>query len=242
MQNKTTILVGARGRLGKAIQIAGAEAGHSIFPVGRTSEAEVLQIIESQKKPFLVLDVSLPAGTQLWASSLACASLTARQLCHGLLVGSTGHSVAQLKTLEVCATHVPVCLVSNFSAGVLLFEQLLCAKTESGISVSQLAKKLGFDLAIWESHHVHKLDAPSGTAKTLAEKAGIAEQKISSTRVGKVVGEHSLLVAKEGEELRISHVAHTRELFANGAIQMAEKMLESRLATKGYSKEEIFLR
>lgn len=154
-------------------------------------------------------------------------------------MGTTGFDAEGLKALDTLDDCLPWCLVSNFSAGVHLFEELLGAKTRDGRSVADLARNLGFDLALWESHHTRKLDAPSGTAKTLALAGGIPEERISATRVGHVVGEHIVFASAEGEELRVQHIAHTRALFARGAVLMAERMSVAMLAPRRHSKAEI---
>jgi dihydrodipicolinate reductase len=68
---------------------------------------------------------------------------------------------------------------------------------------------------------------------------GIPEERISATRVGHVVGEHIVFASAEGEELRVQHIAHTRALFARGAVLMAERMSVAMLAPRRHSKAEI---
>jgi 4-hydroxy-tetrahydrodipicolinate reductase len=77
-----------------------------------------------------------------------------------------------------------------------------------------------------EIHHVHKLDAPSGTALALAEtvrEAGgdLPRERIQSVREGEVVGHHLLEFQGQGETIRLSHEAHDRALFARGALTLA---------------------
>jgi 4-hydroxy-tetrahydrodipicolinate reductase len=123
---------------------------------------------------------------------------------------------------------------------VFLLEEMLQARTSTGLSVAELARSLGFDLALWEAHHTRKLDAPSGTAKTLAEAAKIPENRISATRVGNVVGEHVVFLAAESEELRIQHLAHTRKLFALGACDMIERISHLTLSPGLYDRRAFF--
>ncbi|MEN9530485.1 MAG: hypothetical protein RI932_2358, partial [Pseudomonadota bacterium] len=99
-------------------------------------------------------------------------------------------------------------------------------------------RQLGFDLALWESHHTLKKDAPSGTAKTLAHAASVPHDRISSTRVGAVVGEHTLFLSQGAEELRISHMAHSRRLFADGAVDLCDRLFENSLDNKLYTMSQ----
>ena len=84
-----------------------------------------------------------------------------------------------------------------------------------------------FDLEIIETHHVKKKDAPSGTAKTLAEilkKVRKIDKEIptQSIREGDVVGEHTVIFAEPGERLELTHRAASREIFAKGALRAAQ--------------------
>ena len=136
-----------------------------------------------------------------------------------LVIGTTAHSPEQRKIIAATAQSVPVVFASNFSVGVnTLF--WLTRKT---------AEMLGadFDLAISETHHVKKKDAPSGTAKTLAEILKNArkidnEIPIQSVREGDVVGEHTVIFSEPGERLELTHRAASREIFAKGALRAAK--------------------
>jgi 4-hydroxy-tetrahydrodipicolinate reductase len=115
---------------------------------------------------------------------------------------------------------------------------MMQAKTTCGKTVADLARQLGFDLALWESHHTLKKDAPSGTAKTLAKAAGVPNDRIASTRVGAVVGEHTLFLSQGAEELRFSHTAHSRKLFADGAVNFCERLFKQSLSKRMYTMAE----
>jgi len=125
---------------------------------------------------------------------------------------------------------LPVVFASNFSVGV----NALFALTGKAVKI------LGdeFDLEIIETHHVMKKDAPSGTAKTLAEILKKARKSaprmnssggeidkeipIQSIREGEVVGEHTVIFDGAGERLELVHRARSRETFAKGALRAAE--------------------
>ena len=117
---------------------------------------------------------------------------------HGksLVIGTTGHSQQQRKTIEETAHSVPIVLASNFSVGVNVLFWL----------TQKAAELLGSDFnpEIVETHHKMKKDAPSGTAKTLAEilkAVRNSEIPIQSIREGDVVGEHTVIFSGPGESL-----------------------------------------
>ena len=90
--------------------------------------------------------------------------------------------------------------------------------------VERAARALpGWDCDIVESHHVHKKDAPSGTALTLGESAarGGAAARYASLRAGDIVGEHLVQFAGQGERIELVHRATSRDIFARGALQAA---------------------
>ena len=104
---------------------------------------------------------------------------------------------------------------ANFSLGVAVLSDL----------VERAARALpGWDLDIVESHHVHKKDAPSGTALALGASAtaGGAEPRYASIRAGDIVGEHWIVYGGLGERLEFIHRAHSRDNFAKGAVRAAK--------------------
>ena len=111
----------------------------------------------------------------------------------------------------------PMIYASNFSLGVnALFKAVEKA--------SALLKGAGYTPKITETHHVHKLDAPSGTAKSLAElveKGLDTRPEITSIREGEVPGIHTLTLTSEADELTFTHEAFSREGFAKGAVVAA---------------------
>ncbi len=215
---------GSTGRLGSEVAL---ELGRRQLP-WKALPGEQHPLPDAQGHE-VWLDVSLPHGTE----QLALHLLSAPQRPKALLVGTTGHRPECLCLLETLSQQVPLFLVSNFSAGVYLFTQLLQALTPAQHSVAELAQLLGFSSWLHESHHDLKKDAPSGTAKTLAEAARIPPEKISSARVGQVFGEHEILLSAPSETLRIRHEAQSRALFAKGAVDMAEALFHSQDLQKG---------
>jgi 4-hydroxy-tetrahydrodipicolinate reductase len=112
---------------------------------------------------------------------------------------------------------LPIVFASNFSVGVNVLFWL----------TRKAAELLGrdFNPEIIETHHKMKKDAPSGTAKTLAEVLKTVQKKdeipIQSIREGDVVGEHAVIFTGPGERLELTHRAASREIFARGALRAA---------------------
>jgi 4-hydroxy-tetrahydrodipicolinate reductase len=136
-----------------------------------------------------------------------------------LVIGTTGHSQQQRKTIEAAAQSIPIVFASNFSVGVNVLFWL----------TQKAAELLGsdFDAEIVETHHNMKKDAPSGTAKTLANilktaRKSESEIPIQSIREGEVVGEHSVIFKGPDERLDLTHRAASREIFARGALRAAK--------------------
>jgi 4-hydroxy-tetrahydrodipicolinate reductase len=234
------LLAGASGRLGREILTAGQNKNYAIHCVNRSELGELNTRIEkisaNPNEQIIIIDVTLPEGTETILKSLQCIHNTAQ--IKGMVIGSTGHSDQQLQKISEISKILPIILSTNFSRGVYLFEEILKAKTSSGVSVSSLARQLGFDLSLWESHHIKKKDAPSGTARTLATAASVDLDRVVSTRVGAIVGEHSLLMSQESEELRITHIAHSRRLFAEGALDLCERLFKQTLENKVYNMSD----
>ncbi|MCE7031314.1 4-hydroxy-tetrahydrodipicolinate reductase [Lysobacter sp. GX 14042] len=134
-----------------------------------------------------------------------------------LVTGTTGLSGAQHDALEAAAARIPVLAEANFSLGVAVLSEL----------VERAAAALpDWDCDIVEAHHVHKKDAPSGTALALGERAGEggARPRYASLRAGDIVGEHTVQFTGLGERLELVHRATDRDVFARGALQAAARL------------------
>ena len=141
----------------------------------------------------------------------------ARELKKPMVIGTTGLADAQLAAIRAAAEAIPIVLSPNMSIGVTVLYEL--ART----AVQRLGP--GYDVAIVEAHHRHKQDAPSGTAKRLAEVLGAAQGgaavPVQSVRAGDIVGDHTVVLAGPAERLELTHRAHSREVFAQGALRAA---------------------
>jgi 4-hydroxy-tetrahydrodipicolinate reductase len=174
-----------------------------------------------------VIDFSTPAGTTAAAAACVEAGIP-------FISGTTGLSAADLDVLQEATRRIPVFYARNMSLGIATLLSLLPA----------IAATLeGFDIEIVETHHRHKADAPSGTALALAEavaggldkplnqlatygRQGIAPRRageigIHAVRAGGNPGEHQVIFASEGEEVRLSHRSFSRRAYALGALRAA---------------------
>jgi len=135
-----------------------------------------------------------------------------------MVIGTTGLSDAEKEKIDAASAKMPIVFSPNMSIGVnLLFKM-----------ASDAAKVLGpeYSVEIVEAHHVHKKDAPSGTAKEIAriikDAKGAIEIPIESVREGETVGEHTVKFESNVDLIEITHSAKTRDIFVKGALQAAK--------------------
>jgi len=153
-----------------------------------------------------------------------------------MVIGTTGLNDDELSALEDAAKDIPIVFAPNMSTGVNILFKV----------VEEVTKAVGeyFDIEIIEAHHHHKKDAPSGTAKKMAEiisetlgreldkvavygrKGIIGARKseeigIHVVRAGDIVGDHTAIFAGPGERIELTHRAHSRTTFAVGALRAA---------------------
>ncbi|HOX59344.1 MAG TPA: 4-hydroxy-tetrahydrodipicolinate reductase [Candidatus Paceibacterota bacterium] len=220
------VVTGSKGRMGRAI-IACAARYHDLRIVGQIDKGDDLQSVIGRGD--VIVDFSSHSATP--AIAALCAA-------HGkaIVVGTTGHSEEGKSQIGSCQAQIPIVFSSNFSAGVNTLFWLTRKAAE--------ILGPGFDLEIVEMHHRLKRDAPSGTAKTLADilalvrrqqrdkvvrhgRSGIVGERtpeeigVHSVRGGDVVGEHTVIFAGTGERVELTHKASTRETFAEGALRAA---------------------
>jgi len=220
------IITGSKGRMGQAL-VACAKNFRELEVTGQVDKGDDLGAVIDQGD--VVIDFSAHTVTPEVAA--LCAG-------HGkaLVIGTTGHTDTGRFDISKAVAKIPVVWASNFSTGVNTLFWL----------TRKAAEILGpaYDLEIVEMHHRLKRDAPSGTAKTLAEiladarklqldkaarhgRVGITGERtpgeigIHSLRGGDVVGDHTVIFANAGERLELTHRASSRDTFANGALRAA---------------------
>ena len=200
------LLIGARGRMGKAISVA-AENAPGLTISGRAERGADLAALLRDCET--VVDFSTADAT-----AAVCAACVAQG--RPLVLGTTGHTAAQKDSVRDAAAEVPIVFAANFSLGVnVLFA--LARRT-----AALLGEK--FEVEIVEAHHRTKKDAPSGTGKRLAEileETRGSSVPVHSIRAGDIVGDHEVIFAGLGERLELTHRAASRETFAQGALQAA---------------------
>ena len=176
-----------------------------------------------------VLDFTIPAATVEFAGLAANA-----RIVH--VIGTTGCSEADEAKIAAAARHATIIKAGNMSIGVNLLVELT-RKVAAALDED-------FDIEIVEMHHKHKVDAPSGTALMLGQAAAAGRKvdlKSASVRVrdghtgarkrgdigfatlrgGNVVGEHTVVLAAEGERIELRHIATERAIFGRGALKAA---------------------
>jgi 4-hydroxy-tetrahydrodipicolinate reductase len=201
------LLIGAAGRMGKTV----LDLAQSDREIEIAAQCDLGDAIEpAMKNCDVAIDFSQADSTD---------EICLAVLKHGkpLIIGTTGHSQQQRKIIDETAHSVPIVLASNFSVGVNVLFWL----------TQKAAEFLGpdFNPTIIETHHKMKKDAPSGTAKTLAEilkAVRDSEIPVQSIREGDVIGEHAVIFSGPGESLELMHRAANRGIFAGGALRAAK--------------------
>lgn len=177
----------------------------------------------------VLIDFTVPAATL--ANVAVCA---AHQVA--MVIGTTGFTAEEQGRIDAAAGNTAICKASNFSTGVNVCFKLL----------DMAARVLGddVDIEVYEAHHRHKIDAPSGTALSMGQvvadalgrdldkvavygregQTGAREREtigFATVRAGDIVGDHTVTFAAEGERVEISHKASSRMSFARGAVRAA---------------------
>jgi len=208
------LLILGRGKTGSLVAEVARERRHHVRvmgaadnPNGRALTADNLRDVD------VVIDFTTP--TAVVENVTACAHAG-----KSIVVGTTGWygEIPRIRSL-VEQSGTGLLFAANFSVGVNLFLEV--AKTTAQ------ALKHGYHGQIFERHHVHKKDAPSGTAvvlqRVIREACG-KELEITSFREGDVVGMHEVVLESPSDRIYICHDAQSRRGFAEGAVLAAEWM------------------
>lgn len=214
-------VAGVCGRMGRRIvELAGHDRDFELTfalekkgtpMIGR--ELGRLKISSSPDGLFLVdvfVDFTVPEATETNLDYLARYKKAA-------VIGTTGLNDAQLRKIEEVSKVVPIVFSPNMSIGVNVLFSLL----------PEIAKRLGPDYGVEmvEAHHKAKKDAPSGTAKKMCQVLTEVTQKtipVHAVRLGDIVGDHTVIFCGNSERIEIKHQAHSRDLFAIGALRAAK--------------------
>ena len=220
------VLITGYGRMGRLIDETLTAAGDEI--AGRIDIENVSELDASEKIADIIMDFSNPSLTD---TIVAYAARTGTPL----LSGTTNMTEEQHALLAELAQSVPVIWASNYSLGINLFMHIL----------PQVKAVLpDWDIEITETHHNKKVDAPSGTAKSLADvidpngeyervygRSGNCGARTSkeigmhALRGGTVAGEHTVDFFGNDEVFEITHKAGSRQILVDGAIAAARKLI-----------------
>jgi len=242
-------VTGAAGRMGKtlieAVELAegqtlgaaieqpgssliGADAGE-LAGVGRLGIFLVDDLAKVEDDFDVLIDFTAPAAT---INNIRHCVVMQK----AIVIGTTGFSESDKAVIEEAAREIPLCLASNYSTGVNLCFKLL------DIAARVLGDEV--DIEVYEAHHRHKVDAPSGTALSMGEVVasalgrdlkdcavygregitGARDRKtigFATVRAGDIVGDHTVMFAADGERVEITHKASSRMSFARGAVRAA---------------------
>ena len=229
------LITGQSGRMGQALmQAAAADPDSTVtatHDVGQDLDAAV-------QKADCIIDFTVHSFT---------AQVVEAALKHGtrLVIGTTGHSDEEREMIRKAAEKLPIVFASNYSVGVNTLFWLTR-------HAARILTQDRFDIEVTEMHHRHKIDSPSGTARTLLEilneetgtsykddvthgrfgNIGPRPQReigMHTLRGGDVVGDQTVMFAADGERVELTHKASSRLTFAAGAVRAA-KWLESQPA------------
>jgi len=176
-----------------------------------------------------LIDFTRPAGTL--AHLAACSAQGVK-----MVIGTTGFSDEERSRIAAATQRIAPVMATNFSVGVNVMFRLL--------DVAARSLGSGYDVEIFEAHHRHKVDAPSGTALRMGEvvaralkrdlatsaifgREGVTGERRDETigfatvRGGDLVGDHSVMFLGSGERLEVTHRASSRANYANGALRAA---------------------
>ena len=238
----TIAIAGASGRMGQmliaavraaedcelsgALDVAASPAvGHPAFVGGSLLVQAGLHEGLAHSKS--LIDFTRPDGTM--AHLKVC-----RELGINAIIGTTGFSDAQKAEIAAAAKDIAIMLSPNMSVGVNVTLKLL--------DMAARALSSGYDIEIIETHHRHKVDAPSGTALKMGEvvaaalgrdlkghavfaREGVTGERdplaigFSAIRGGDIVGDHTVMFAGIGERIEITHKSSSRDSYAQGALR-----------------------
>lgn len=232
-----SIVICGTGRMGTLIDRTAREmrdgAGEPLFKVVAQVGFEVKEL-ETAPAADVIIDFSNVAALDAVAGYV-------RRTGAALVSGTTGYSDEQLEVLRELGSTAPVVWSGNYSIGIAALRHL----------VAQATRELpGFDIEIVETHHNQKADAPSGTATMLLDEVRAAKAELGAGSVkpvygreglcgardtqevgvhalrgGTVAGVHTVSFFGPSEEVSLTHRAESREIFVNGALAAAQKLV-----------------
>ena len=229
------IIIMGFGAMGKRLAALAEERGYEIagvlVPEGDETPNTTLHDFTELPEADVLIDFSHP--------DLTMKLLAADEVKLPIIIATTGRKEEIIKQAKVKAKNQPIFFSPNMSYGVHVMTKIVSLATE-------LLDE--YDIELLEKHHNQKVDAPSGTLNLLldtilevnnrknstpvydrsdkTEKRDQKEIGVSAIRGGTIVGEHDVFFAGLDEEITISHRAQSKDIFANGALQVAPRLIE----------------
>lgn len=226
-------VAGATGRTGSEVVAEARERGHDVQALSRDpagNQRDIAELAAVLADVDLLVDFTVPSATREHVG-------VARSAGVPVVIGTTGFSEQGMTALRAASEAVPVLKAANFARGVAALRRAVRAA---------VAALPSYDIELTETHHNGKRDAPSGTATTILEDiadAREAEMKrvhgregehlregaevgVHVRRAGNVRGEHELMLAGNDEVLTLEHRAESRRVFAAGAVDAAEWLVD----------------
>ena len=199
----------------------------SVCGIGKLNVAITDDIADVIEKSDVIVDFTTPIST---INNIKQAKAAHKPI----VIGTTGLTDEETEIIKAASSSIPILLSPNMSIGVNILLN----------TVGDVARDLGedYDIEIIEAHHNQKKDAPSGTAKRLADEILQAKGKgknyklvygregsvgkrpkgeiaIHAVRAGDIIGDHTVIFSGENERIEITHRAHSRDVFARGALR-----------------------
>jgi len=208
------VLVLGQGKTGKLVAEVAAERGHGVHVLDAKENANASALTPPFVAGFdVIIDFTTPEAVV--QNMRACLATGAK-----MVVGTTGWYDRLDKARELVERKQAGLLYgTNFSIGVQVMLQLAA-------KMGELLKNAGYEFSIEETHHMTKLDSPSGTALSLAtvvkKATGLNEIAVEAHRVGDAAGLHVLVAKGDADKLVLTHDANSRRGFAEGAVRAAE--------------------
>ena len=218
------LIVGYTGKMGLALQSL-LKQYPQIEAIGlsRHEHSNCVNNILDAQDIDLILDFSKPEALDSYLPYAVSHQIPC-------VIATTGYSDEQMDAIRTASQTIPLFYSANFSKGIYVLKQLIK-------KMNDLCPEDAVDLT--DIHHIHKADAPSGTAKALIEtiqtgrtqrlnvisdSTGLRadhELHLHVSRLGNVVGEHSVIYSNELEAIELKHTAYTKTNFAKGALDAA---------------------
>lgn len=231
------VVSGALGKMGqRIIALAGADGGFTLVGAIEREDhpglGEKISGIEVSADPACIALCDCVIEFTSSSATIAHLDLALTQK-KAIVIGTTGLNETEAVHIKKAAEQIPVVYAPNMSVGVNLLFRIL----------SEAAKTLkNYSVHITEAHHIHKKDAPSGTAKKIAQVINgqgfaVKAEDIEAIREDEIVGDHKVVFESAVDRIELFHHAKTRDIFAQGAL-VAAKWLGGKPAGL-YSMEDI---